>query len=74
VGGAHYNGDCFVFDQRTALNPQLEPTGTVQCFACRAVVTEAEQASPLYEVGKSCPACHPARAQATDAAAAAHAA
>ena len=22
VGGAHYNGDCFVFDYRTALNPQ----------------------------------------------------
>ncbi|WP_321840304.1 sulfurtransferase [Paraburkholderia bannensis] len=74
VGGAHYNGDCFVFDQRTALNPQLEPTDTVQCFACRAVVTAAEQASPLYEVGKSCPACHPAREQGTNATTAAHAA
>ena len=63
VGGAHYRGDCFVFDQRTALNPQLEPTETVQCFACRAVVTPAEQASPRYVAGKSCPACHPARAQ-----------
>ena len=36
VGGAHYSGDCFVFDYRTALNPQLEETPTVQCFACRA--------------------------------------
>jgi UPF0176 protein len=61
VGGAHYHGDCFVFDQRTALNPELEPTDTAQCFACRAVVTPAEQASPLYVAGKSCPACHPAR-------------
>ncbi|WP_043202364.1 sulfurtransferase [Paraburkholderia acidipaludis] len=61
VGGAHYTGDCFVFDQRTALNPELEPTDTVQCFACRAIVTPAEQASPLYVAGKSCPACHPAR-------------
>ena len=25
VGGAHYEGDCFVFDQRIAVNPQLEP-------------------------------------------------
>ncbi|RAR56910.1 UPF0176 protein [Paraburkholderia unamae] len=74
VGGAHYNGDCFVFDQRTALNPQLEPTDTVQCFACRAVVTPAEQASPLYVVGKSCPACHPERAGTTAAAAPAQAA
>ncbi|MEK6296967.1 MAG: sulfurtransferase, partial [Paraburkholderia tropica] len=68
VGGAHYTGDCFVFDQRTALNPQLEPTDTVQCFACRAVVTPAEQASPLYEAGKSCPACHPQRAASVQAA------
>jgi UPF0176 protein len=57
VGGAHYKGDCFVFDQRTALNPQLEETTTVQCFACRAVVTPLEQESPEYVEGKSCPHC-----------------
>ncbi|MFM7657730.1 MAG: sulfurtransferase [Burkholderiaceae bacterium] len=57
VGGAHYNGDCFVFDQRTALNAQLEETSTVQCFACRAVVTALEQQSPHYVEGKSCPHC-----------------
>ncbi|MCE2867626.1 MAG: sulfurtransferase [Oxalobacteraceae bacterium] len=57
VGGAHYNGDCFVFDHRTALNPQLEETATVQCFACRAVVTPREQLSPQYIEGKSCPHC-----------------
>ncbi|GAB7539564.1 sulfurtransferase [Burkholderia sp. 3C] len=60
VGGAHYHGDCFVFDHRTALNPQLAPTGNVTCFACRAVVTAEQQQSPLYVVGQSCPACHPA--------------
>ena len=57
VGGDHYTGDCFVFDYRTALNPQLEPTLTTQCFACRAVVTPREQLSPFYVVGKSCPHC-----------------
>ncbi len=57
VGGAHYQGDCFVFDHRTALNPQLEETETRQCFACRAVVTPREQLSPLYVEGKSCPHC-----------------
>ncbi len=57
VGGAHYHGDCFVFDYRTALNPQLEETETVQCFACRAVVTPREQLSPEYVQGKSCPHC-----------------
>ena len=57
VGGAHYTGDCFVFDHRTALNPQLQETATRQCFACRAVVTPREQLSPLYIEGKSCPHC-----------------
>lgn len=57
VGGSHYQGDCFVFDYRTALNPQLEPAGPKQCFACRAVVTAEEQQSPLYVVGQSCPHC-----------------
>jgi UPF0176 protein len=57
VGGAHYTGDCFVFDHRTALNPQLQETETRQCFACRAVVTPREQLSPLYIEGKSCPHC-----------------
>jgi len=57
VGGAHYTGDCFVFDYRTALNPQLEATETKQCFACRAVVTPREQLSPFYIPGKSCPHC-----------------
>jgi UPF0176 protein len=57
VGGDHYTGDCFVFDYRTALNPRLEPTETVQCFACRAVVTPREQLSPQYIYGKSCPHC-----------------
>lgn len=57
VGGAHYHGDCFVFDYRTALNPQLEATDTEQCYACRAIVTPREQLSPWYVVGKSCPHC-----------------
>ncbi|CAN5207258.1 sulfurtransferase [soil metagenome] len=57
VGGAHYSGDCFVFDRRTALNPKLEPTPTVQCYACRAIVTPREQLSPHYVYGVSCPHC-----------------
>jgi UPF0176 protein len=57
VGSDHYRGDCFVFDYRTALNPKLEPTETVQCFACRAVVTPRQQLAPEYVVGVSCPHC-----------------
>ncbi|MDO9218764.1 MAG: sulfurtransferase, partial [Lacisediminimonas sp.] len=62
VGGAHYTGDCFVFDKRTALNPQLEATEAAQCYACRAVVTPREQLSPSYVPGKSCPHCAMAEA------------
>ena len=28
AGGAHYRGDCFVFDEREAVDPTLAPTGT----------------------------------------------
>lgn len=66
VGGAHYRGECFVFDYRTALNPQLEPTVTAQCFGCRAVVSAEDQRSPLYIPGKTCPACHPDRSNHPD--------
>jgi UPF0176 protein len=68
VGGDHYTGDCFVFDYRTALNPKLEPTETVQCFACRSVVTPRQQLSPEYVVGKSCPHCVGKQAAGEDAA------
>ena len=69
VGGAHYTGDCFVFDYRTALNPQLEPTVTVQCFACRAVVTPRQQLAPEYVYEVSCPHCYGKKKEAAAASA-----
>lgn len=30
VGGAHYSGDCFVFDERVALAADLEPSGAAR--------------------------------------------
>jgi UPF0176 protein len=56
-GGAHYEGECFVFDKRVALGPDLEPSGTAQCYACQAVLSTQEQASPDYVFGKHCPHC-----------------
>ncbi len=64
VGGAHYQGECFVFDQRTALTPALAPAAEpVRCAACDTVLTPREQLSPLYAVGKSCPHCASASRQ-----------
>ncbi len=54
---AHYDGECFVFDQRVAVDPQLGPAPMAECFACRHVLTEQDLASDRYEVGRSCPYC-----------------
>jgi len=57
VGGDHWNGDCFVFDQRVAVNPSLDETEVVVCFACREPLSKEEQNSPDYVIGMSCPYC-----------------
>ena len=57
VGGAHWYGDCFVFDHRVALTPELEESDAVQCFACRQPLSKEEQESPDYVVEVSCPYC-----------------
>lgn len=57
-GAAHYDGSCFVFDQRVALDPELQPTGNVQCFACQAVLSADDLQSEQYQYGKSCPHCY----------------
>jgi UPF0176 protein len=57
VGGAHYHGNCFVFDRRVALTPALTAAGYVECFNCRAVLSPAQQQSATYAKGLSCPDC-----------------
>ena len=57
VGGAHWNGDCFVFDRRVAVDPQLNETDTEVCFACREPLTPEEQDSEHYVISKTCPHC-----------------
>lgn len=57
-GGAHYEGDCFVFDKRVAVDPQLKETPVTQCYACQEPLLPADQESPLYVPGESCPHCY----------------
>ncbi len=57
VGGDHWDGDCFVFDQRVAVNSTLEETEAVICFACREPLSKDEQGSSAYVAGVSCPYC-----------------
>lgn len=53
VGGAHYTGDCFVFDHRTALNPALAPMPDVACAQCGVMVTSRVQ----LNAGTADPVC-----------------
>jgi UPF0176 protein len=57
-GSAHYEGDCFVFDQRVGVDPDLAETDNSQCFQCLTPLTAEDQADPRYVAGKSCPACY----------------
>jgi len=57
VGGDYWNGDCFVFDRRVAVDPEMNVTGAEVCFACREPLTEEELDSPLYVPAVSCPYC-----------------
>ena len=56
-GGAHYQGDCFVFDKRVAVGADLAESNIVQCYLCQNPLSEAEQASTAYVAGVSCPYC-----------------
>ncbi|QDU58496.1 sulfurtransferase [Aeoliella mucimassa] len=58
VGGEHYRGDCFVFDQRVAVDAALSETDAAQCYACQSILSPEDQQSPYYVKGKSCPRCY----------------
>lgn len=58
---SRWEGECFVFDQRVAVGHGLEIGTHGLCHACRMPVSPEERASPLYEEGISCPACHDSR-------------
>ena len=57
VGGDYWNGECFVFDKRVALKPDLTETGTTVCFACREPLLPEQQLDPAYVPGISCSYC-----------------
>jgi len=56
-GGVHYDGECFVFDQRVGVDPALRESGYAVCFACQAPLDAADQDDPRHVAGVSCPHC-----------------
>lgn len=55
---SHWQGDCFVFDERVTVDADLQAGGYRLCRGCRHPVSAAEAASDLYEPGVCCPRCH----------------
>ena len=53
-----WEGECFVFDSRVAVNHDLGEGDYEQCFACRRPITDKDMASEKYQPGVSCPHCH----------------
>lgn len=54
---SRWDGECFVFDARVAVNHDLEKGQYDQCYACRHPITEADKRQPNYHQGVSCPRC-----------------
>lgn len=56
-GKRRWNGECFVFDQRVALTPDLNQGNYTICHACRRPLSPEQKESCLYQEGVSCPQC-----------------
>ena len=56
-GSAHYDGECFVFDQRVGVDPSLHESETAQCYCCQTPLTVDDQEDERFVEGHSCPYC-----------------
>jgi UPF0176 protein len=54
-----WSGECFVFDQRVAVQHNLAIGTHEMCFACGSPISPADKDSPHYQPGVSCPYCSP---------------
>jgi UPF0176 protein len=53
-----WEGECFVFDERVAVDHDLQHGNYVQCHACRLPLTHTDLEHPRYEPGVSCHQCY----------------
>lgn len=52
-----WQGECFVFDQRVAVQQGLALGSHEMCLSCGHPIAAADKQSPDYEAGVSCPYC-----------------
>lgn len=53
-----WDGECFVFDNRVAVNSKLEQGRFDQCHGCRHPLSIADRRSTKYQAGVHCPHCY----------------
>ena len=53
-----WQGECFVFDNRVAVDQDLKRGSYDQCHACRMPITEQEKNLDSYQEGLSCHHCY----------------
>jgi UPF0176 protein len=53
-----WEGECFVFDNRVAVDHDLNKGHYDQCHGCRHPITENDKLSPHYLKGVACPRCY----------------
>ena len=53
-----WSGECFVFDNRVAVDHDLKRGSYDQCHACRMPITEQEKEHQHYQEGLSCHHCY----------------
>lgn len=54
---SRWQGECFVFDGRVAVDHQLRPGGYDMCHACRMPLSGKDKDHPAYSPGVSCHHC-----------------
>jgi len=54
---SRWQGECFVFDGRVAVDHQLRPGSYDMCHACRMPLSEADKDHPAFNPGVSCHHC-----------------
>ena len=52
-----WQGECFVFDNRVAVDKNLEKGKHEMCYGCRMPISPDDKMSPMYEPGVSCTHC-----------------
>ena len=53
-----WEGECFVFDNRVAVDHRLDRGQYDQCFGCRHPITAQDKLSDKYQKGVCCPRCY----------------